>query len=639
MSVMKKLVIFFGLLLIFGPSQAQDKLPSFGEIDKADLEMKDCGFDPGAEAVVLLSVGEIQYAYLQNSGWLLEGEYRFRIKILKESALKMANVKIRFYNKGRMEDLTNLGGITYNLDNDGNILQSKLERKEKYKKNIDEVLGETSFAMPDVRVGSVIEYRYKISVSTFGIIPSWNFQQEIPVKYSAYRVVIPQGFQFTVQTISRQPLEKKNTKAGGTWYIMRNIPAFKKEPMSAGESNYLQSVAFQLSKIDVPGYFYESTWPKIIESLLADRDFGDILKTNISIGDELSAALTGVTSIKEKMHIIYNYVQRNMLWNEDYAIEPYNSFTFFDAWDKKMGSIADINFMLIKLLQKAGIDAKPLLVSTKGNGAININYPSLNQFDAVMAYVKDGDQRYVMNAADKYNPYNLVPYDVVYTNALVVDKDNGGLVGLNNDKKFQNDIYFTVYVDADGGLTGNAALTSYNYARNIRMDNYKKNKLKELLEDNEGIKIQVDSISVKNEKDEMKPFLQEIQFSGNMQASGGYYFLPFGLFAGLGKNPFVDENRITDIDFEYPKKYVISGSYILTDNFIADELPKNKKMLMPDSSIELTRMVQKENNIISFRFTLNFNTPAYTAESYPLVKEFFKKMYAILDERIVLKKK
>jgi Domain of Unknown Function with PDB structure (DUF3857) len=636
---MKKPVIIFFLLSIFGSAAAQDKLPSFGSIDKADLEMKDCDFEPGAEAVVLLDIGEMQYAYIHDTGWLLETEYRVRIKILKESALDRANVKIRYYNKGRMEDLTGLSGVTYNLDNQGNVTETKLERKEKYKKSIDEVRGETSFAMPDVRVGSVIEYRYKVSQHTFGYIPSWNFQQKIPVKYSAYRVVPPENFQYKVQTISRQPLEKVNTKSGGTWYIMRNIAGFKKEPMSAGASNYLQGIEFQLAKIDVPGYFYESTWPKIIERLLVDEDFGDILKMNVSMGNELAAVLNGVTSEKEKIHIIYNYVQSNMLWNEDYALGPDNSFAFFDAWDKKLGSIADINFMLIKLLQKAGIDAKPLLVSTKENGAININYPSLHQFDAVMVYVKDGDQRYVMNAADKFNPFYLVPYDVVYTNALVVDKQNGGLVGLNNDKKFQNDIFFTTYVDADGGITGNATLTSYNYARNIRVNTYKKNKLKELLEDNEGIKIQVDSISVKNGNDEMKPFLQEIQFSGNIQASGGYYFLPFGLFSGLGKNPFLDENRITDIDFNYPKKYVISGSYFLTDDFIVNDLPKNKKMLMPDSSIELTRMVQKENNIISFKFTLDFNSPAYVAESYPLIKDFFKKMYAILDERIVLKKK
>lgn len=637
---MKRLSALFFLLFLSLYLHAQDKIPAFGTIDKADLEMKDCDFDPGAEAVVLLNVGEVQYAYIRSEGWVLESEYRVRIKILKASALDKANIKIIYRNEKNFEDLSNLSGYTYNLDDQGNITQTKLEKKEKFKKNINDAHATVSFAMPDVRVGSVFEYKYKVSIKTFGYIPSWNFQQNIPVAYSAYRIVPPGYFQFSVQSISHQPLEKKDVKEMGTWYTMHKIPGFKSEPMSASESNYLQRIEFEVAKIDAPGYFYEASWPGIITGLLEDEDFGGLLNNkNISIGDELAAALKPATSINEKIQVIYNYVQKHMQWNEDYAINPDNSFSFFEAWDKMEGNIADINFMLIKLLRKAGVNATPLLVSTNDNGAININYPSLNQFNAVMAYVKDGDQRYIMNAADKFNPYNLVPYDVVYTNALVVDKETGGLVGLNNDKKFQNDIFSTIYIEADGKILGTASLTSHNYARNIRLSTYRKNQLKEFLEDNRGIKIQVDSIAVKNEEDELKPLLQELQFSGNMESGGEYSFLPFNIFSGLGKNPFVEEKRLTDIDFIYPKKYVISGSYFLPDEFVVYELPKNKKMLMPDSSIELTRLVQQEKNTISFRLTLDLSAHAYTAEAYPLIKEFFKKMYAILDERIVLKKK
>ena len=94
-----------------------------------------------------------------------------------------------------------------------------------------------------------------------------------------------------------------------------------------------------------------------------------------------------------------------------------------------------------------------------------------------------------------------------------------------------------------------------------------------------------------------------------------------------------------DIDFHFPKSYVVTGTYYLPDGFIVDELPKNTKMIMPDTSIVLTRMMQKDGGIISFRFSLDIQVMGYAAESYPYVKEFFKKMYAILDERIVLKKK
>ena len=60
---------------------------------------------------------------------------------------------------------------------------------------------------------------------------------------------------------------------------------------------------------------------------------------------------------------------------------------------------------------------------------------------------------------------------------------------------------------------------------------------------------------------------------------------------------------------------------------------------MPDTIIVLTGLMQKDGNNIAFRFTLDIKVLGYTAESYPYVKEFFKKMYALLDERIVLKKK
>lgn len=636
---MKKTLLFFCLLLSAIFLHAQDKLPPFGTIDKADLEMKDCDFDPGAEAVVLLAVGEVQYAYIVEVGWVLEMQIRRRIKILKESGLTYADKHIEFLNEESTEDLTQLSGITYNLDGAGNIIQTKLDRKDKYKKNIDDEKAVSSFAMPDVKVGSVIEFRYKISLSAFGYIPKWEFQKELPVKYSAYHVILPENFQYTVQTVARQPLEKKNIKSGGTWYFMHNIPGFKEEPESDGTGNYLQRIEFQLSKIDVPGYYYENTWPKVIDRLIQSNSFGQVLKKNIRLDDELTAQLEGKLTNEEKIKTVYEYVQGNMLWNREYAFRRYAAFEFKEAWDKKTGNIADINFILLRFLQKAGIDAKPLLVSTRENGAININYPFLNQFNAIMVYVKEGDKRYVLNAADKNNPYNLVPEDVVYSNALVVDKGSGGLVGLNNDKKFQKDIYFTAYLEGDGSLTGSANLASYNYARNNCMDIYRKNKLKDLLKANEGIKIKVDSISVKNQNDGLKPFLQELQFSGNMQSSGGYYFLPLPVFSQLGKNPFTDPDRLTSIDFNYPKKYVISASYVLTDDFIVDELPKNKKMILPDSGIVLTRMIQQDNHTISFKIILDFNAHAYEADAYPMIKDFFKNLYAILDERIVLKKK
>jgi len=637
---MKKITAIFFFLLLNYLSQAQDKLPSFGKIDKADLEMKDCDFDPGAEAIQLIDVGDIQFSY-SNAGWQAESNYRVRIKILKASALERAQIKLRYYSKERRQDIYKITGISFNLDAASNVVETKLENESIFNKQIDREYSEISFALPEVKVGTVFEYKYKMTRKSFGYIPNWTFQQEIPVRYSAYKIIIPEYFQFTVQTIRRQEMERKDEPElnGGTWYIMRKLPGLKAEPYSSGNKEYLQRVEFQLSKIAAPNYYEEirSDWPKIIKELLEDEDFGLAIKKNLKGTADLDAKLTTAGSARDKVRIVYNYVQKNMQWNEEYGI--YTDVGIKDAWDKKTAGIADINFILIRLLRDAGIDAKPLLTSTKENGPINTVFPFLRQFNSVMAYVKDGNETYIMNAADKYNPFNLVPYDVLYTNALIVDKDNGVVVPLDSDKDFLSNVFFTSAVEADGKISGNATVQSSGYARNIRMDIYNKRKLRETLEDNEGITIKVDSLTIKNEADELLPLEQAVQFSGSLQSGGGYSFLPLGLFSGLGKNPFLDEERVMNIDFEFPKKYVISGTYVVADDYLVNELPRNTKMIMPDTSIALTRMIQNDNNTISFRFSLEFNVAVFSAEGYPYIKEFFKKMYAILDERIVLKKK
>ena len=636
---MKKLTIFFTLLMFLGSSTAQDNIPSFGKIDKATLEMKDCDFDPGAEAVILHDVGDIKFSYIDNLGWQAESVYRVRIKILKASALNRAEIKIRYYSKSRTEEILGINGISFNLDATGSITETKLEKSAVFNKNIDKEYSEVSFALPDVKIGTVFEYKYKLSRKSFGYIPSWQFQQRIPVQYSAYNIIIPEYFQFTVQSTQRQQIEKKDGKSGdGTWYIMRNVPGLKEEPYSSGIQNYLQRIEFQLNKIETSSFYkeYRNTWQKIADELLEREDFGLAIKKNIRSTDDLSGQVAAANSTKEKTRIIYNYVQSNMQWNQEYS--KYSDNGIKDAWDKKNGNITDINLILIRLLRDAGIDAFPLLVSTKDNGNINPYFPFLDQFNCVLAYVKDGEKLYVMNAADKFNPFDLVPYDVLYTSALLVDKKDVRLIDLNSDRKYTNTIFFTANIDATEELTGQATIQSAGYARNIRMNTYKKVKLKEALEDNSGINIKVDSLVVNNEKDEMLPLEQKFNFSAKLQQGGEYYFLPYALFTGIGKNAFIEENRVMDIDFDFPKSYVVYGTYFLPDNFVVDALPKNTRMIMPDTSISLTRAMQVDGNTISFRFILDIKVPGYEAQTYPYVKEFFKKMYAILDERIVLKK-
>jgi hypothetical protein len=96
--------------------------------------MKDCDFDPGAEALVLLDVGDIQFAYIANNGWQAESVYRVRIKILKASALDRAEIKIRYYSKRRAQEISGISGMSFNLDATGKITETRMEKSAVFDK-------------------------------------------------------------------------------------------------------------------------------------------------------------------------------------------------------------------------------------------------------------------------------------------------------------------------------------------------------------------------------------------------------------------------------------------------------------------------------------------------------------------------
>jgi hypothetical protein len=60
---------------------------------------------------------------------------------------------------------------------------------------------------------------------------------------------------------------------------------------------------------------------------------------------------------------------------------------------------------------------------------------------------------------------------------------------------------------------------------------------------------------------------------------------------------------------------------------------------MPDTSISFTRSYFQEGNTISLRLALEFSRPIFSADEYPEFKDFYKKMFDMLNEQVVLKRK
>jgi transglutaminase-like putative cysteine protease len=627
------------LFLLLTISLTAQKLPSLGKIDKEDILYKECSYDKDAPAEYLIDYGEVRY-FFTSSDFVNEGYYRVRIKIFNEKGLEYANVRLPYYTKSNRQSVGRIEGYTFNVDDAGNVITDKLGKDAILKQKIDEDHDMMVFTMPNAKVGSVIEYRYYRSKRNYYEIDDWNFQNKIPVRHSEYVVEIPSIFQFTYQKRISIPLEETTEGiAKAKRFVMKNIPGLDKEPYMSCSKDYLQRVDFQLSAVNQTPVL--QSWKQLCEELLQREDFGIQLKKNVYKNlDDLKAEVAKCPTKFEQVNTIYKYVKRNVTWNGN------NSFLtetgVKNSLEKHSGNSADMNILLVNLLRDAGFESYPLLVSTRDNGKVNMLYPFIYQFNNVYAYVDVEGKGYVLDASNRHNPSFMVPWDVQFTQCYLVDNKIHQLVSLEDMKHgFKLNTSVTATIDDKGTVSGSANVLNYHYSKNQRLTSIGKGKDKYQAEYFESAHpdYKFESLVIKNEEKDSLPLENNIKFKGQLNTSGEYVFYSPNFLLELETNDFIADQRFSDIEFGYTQYYNLYASVQFPANMEVEELPKNFKMIMPDTSIVLQRFMQKNENTISMRMTLEIKRPTYYADEYDYFKEFYAKLFEILNEQIVFRKK
>lgn len=194
---MKKVFLCIALFVCFMiNTQAQKSPMKYGKIEKADLEMSVYKKDTSASAVILCDYGHTYFNYSSEKGFQIIFERHTRIKILGKNGYSWADVSIPYYESMQGKDkISTLKGYTYNLE-DGKIVKEKLEGKARFTEKINKNWSAQKFTMPNVKVGSVIEFKYAITTDFKYNFQSWQFQYSIPVIWSEYITQIPEYYSY-----------------------------------------------------------------------------------------------------------------------------------------------------------------------------------------------------------------------------------------------------------------------------------------------------------------------------------------------------------------------------------------------------------------------------------------------------------
>lgn len=658
----KALLPLLSFCLLSFISKAQDF--SYGTFTQEEMAMKNYSRDTAAHAVVLNEFGKSRIDVVSDNYIKLIYNYHVKIKILDKEGVDQGQIEIPIYNNNDdYEEVDDLKGKTTYMDDNGMVKTIELDPKKIYRTTDNKHWSRLKFAMPGIKNGCIIEYSYTIYSRFFENFHSWYFQSDIPKIHSVYDVHIPGFWNYNAALKGHLKLSKNTAEverdcfssAGSKCdcshmtYEMDNIPAFAEEADMTSAKNFKSAITFELSDFQNP---YDGTkhiiakeWKDVDYELKHDDGFGGQLKRTSLLKDRITPVIAGETDDLNKAKIIYKYIQKNIKWNDFYALESEGGIK--KALDNHTGNVADINLALVTALNAAGLNAEAVLLSTREEGIINKLYPVLTEFNYVIAKVNIGEKSYLLDATDPFLPFGILPLKCINDQGRVMTLDKPSYwMDMNTPQKRNSIYHFDLTIQPDGKIKGTMTHYSIDYEAYLKRKEIKKfNTLDEYVEDMDSkspkFRILKSTITGVDSLDGPVTETYEVEIKEYKNLDHNRLaFNPY-IIDRLINNPYKLAERSYPVDIGMPSVTRYTLTMHLPDGYTIEDAPKNTTLGLPNSGGNFITDYEANTTGTEFTFAhvIQLNKSVYDTNEYPYLKEFYNAVILSGKDEIIFKKK
>ncbi|MEO9478774.1 MAG: transglutaminase [Maribacter dokdonensis] len=674
----KKNYILISLIFISTFLVAQNT--DYGKVSKEELLQDFNSIDSTASAAYLYKYRKTYFNYVSGVGFSLITDVHERIKIYNKEGFEYATQKIRLYKDGNeIEDLNKLKAKTYNLIDD-KIEETPLKKDGKFKNEISENINEESFTMPNIKEGSIIEYKYSITSPFIYNVDEFIFQHDIPVnkieaffetpEYFVFRMnvkgflnVMPKREQFnksldytqrvasggTTNAGAGQGLGRTTQVRGNVKYVsnvisfdLNNIEPLKEEPFVNELSNYRSGVKYELSYTQFPNSskeFYSRTWEDVVETVYKNPSFGDELRKTNYFKEDLDAIIKNLTDEQEKINTIFSFVKSKVKWDQSYG--KYTRKGVKQAYQKGVGNTAEINLMLTAMLDYANLEANPVLVSTRSNGMPL--FPTREGYNYIVSSVRINEGIILLDATSQNSLPGVLPIRALNWEGRMMSKNGKStIINLYPTNKGSIQTFQNITLSGNGTAVGKIRNVYKGHQALSFRDEYGKDKqksyLNQLVNNNDGIEI--NNFEVKNNNELAKLPIESFDFTTESQidvVSDKIYFSPL-LFLATKENPFKQEKREFPIDFSFPFENISTTIINLPEGYRVESIPEAMAIALPNGMGNFSYAINNVGNVLQLKVSKKINYPVVPAEFYPSLKEYYSKMVGKLNEKVVLTK-
>ncbi len=647
------------LLPIFSFTQKAEKY-KFKKVSKELLLEKAHPLHPDAEAAYDQKRCEIKFDYNENSGFVCVTTISERIKIYKEAGKKEGNLEFTLYRKNNTlrEKISKIDAFTYNLER-GEIVKTKLSKEDIFETSLNDKYDSYKVAMPNVQEGSVLEIRYTFTTPFYFHIDPFYIQSTYPINNLSYESEFPEYFEYNPIVQGALEINEKRTSQTGTikvdnnsqtityvsnnWLIEKqDIPPLSNESFVHNMINFMSAISWELRSTDFPGSFmkkYNTSWNDVARLLNENPKFGNYIKTN---NGEIKEILASIESIDEaeKAQAIYDFVSLGYEWDGKYSEIGGNMKKFLK--DKK-GNSGQINLFLVNLLQKAGIDAVPIVLKSRRQGYLNISYPTIGELNYVIAGIRTEKEIIYLDATLRHLPMGSLPNRAVNLFGVIIEGETGTKIDITSPN---NEVY-THFAKAElfenGELKGNLSSKYYKYSNyNERVKlfyNKSEDKYFSNLEQKHQ-KVSCSNFEIENNEFVKKPLVvsMDVDYSELIQEIDGKIFIPSLLNLGIDENPFRQGERNFNLNFDALHSSKLIVNLVLPEGYTIENAPEPISIALPDKSVIYRFNITQMNNTLNISSFIDRKTDYVTYDQYASLREIYEEILKKSNEQIVLVK-
>ncbi|MEN8227648.1 MAG: hypothetical protein ABFS38_05795 [Bacteroidota bacterium] len=605
------------------------------------------------EAVIIEDLGKIHFLDNGNGGFDFVFKRSTRFKINTTSGLDWAEVEIPLYqNGGKSEKLVD---ATVSVLNEGDhVLEHYLMKEldiyeEVYRTNM--IL--KKFAVPNAKEGSVIEVNYSyISPYRFNL-RDWIFQYSIPVLYSKFEITIIPFYEYNLLKRGTKRLDsfyhtdsnlEKSFRTAKYrertfYYVMTDVPAFEDESFITSRTDYINRIEFQLCKVtNTQGISVDimSDWPAVNKEMLEHEDFGKYANAARKQSKNVVSLYTmGGSDKDELINKLTGHVKQNLKWNGRQS--KFASKKIKKILEEKEGNSADINLYLVGMLNAAGVEAYPLLLSTRKHGKVYKDSPMHANFNYVVACIPDKSGYLLRDATDLFYPNDQLPVKCLNGLGLLVQKDIEKWIPLGKSSS-QSEIYHSVVLNPrPEESTLNSVIeilsTGYDAVKHKKSIGEDPDEVEELF--GNDLISEFDSINILSGTSPEDSFGVRIITDIPLEAIGNLIFIH--PFAGLPEteSPLTKKARSYPVDMIYPRSRIFHSDIRIPEGYKANFVPE--KYSTANDLVTLKYIPEiSENDVLHITAEMIFHKRVYPSKDYNRLRYFYNDMVKRFNTKIIL---